>query len=59
VLTMTSPVSDDPKAPYAINRFLFSVVNPDTFTMDWQVSKTAQSNWVAGDHLVCKRSIHS
>jgi hypothetical protein len=54
-LTLTSPVSSDPKAPYAANRFVFSIVNPDIFTMDWQVSKSAQFNWVPADHLVCKR----
>jgi hypothetical protein len=56
VLTMTSPVSDDPKAPYAANRFLYSITAPDTFTVDWQVSKTATLNWTPGDHLVCKRT---
>jgi len=55
VLTMTSPVSDGPKAPYAANRFLYSITPADTFTMDWQVSKTAAFNWTQGNHLVCKR----
>jgi len=32
VLTMTSPVSEDPKASYAANRFLYSIAAPDTFT---------------------------
>src|ERR1700744_4536531 len=45
VLTLTSLISQDPKAPYAANRFVFSIVNSDTFTMDWQVSKSAQFNW--------------
>jgi len=55
VLTMTSPVSEDPKAPMAANRFLYSITAPDSFSMDWQVSKTSVVNWVPGDHLVCKR----
>jgi hypothetical protein len=59
VLTLTSPISSDSKAPYAANRFVFSIVNPDTFTMDWQVSKSAQFNWMPADHLVCKRSTQS
>ncbi|MGD0734384.1 MAG: hypothetical protein ABR976_04520 [Terracidiphilus sp.] len=56
VLTMTSPVSEDAKAPYAANRFVFSVSAPDSFTVDWQIEKTAASNWITSDHLVCKRS---
>jgi hypothetical protein len=56
---MTSSVSDDAKAPYAANRFLYSIAAPDTFTVDWQVSKTPALNWVASDHLVCKRSVHT
>lgn len=58
-LTLTSPVTDDPGAPYAANRFIFSITAPDTFTMDWQVSKHAALQWVPGDHLACKRSVHS
>ena len=59
VLAMTSAIDNNPKAPYAANRFLFSVVNPDAFTMDWQISRTAQLNWAPGDHLVCKRGSQS
>ena len=58
-LTLTSPINSDPKAPYAANRFVFSIVNPDIFTMDWQVSKSAQFSWVPADHLVCKRGAQS
>jgi hypothetical protein len=53
VLTMTSPVSDGAKS-YAANRFLYSIVAPDTFSVDWQIAKTAALNWIPGDHLVCK-----
>jgi hypothetical protein len=53
-LTMTSPVSPDAK-PYAANRFLYSTTGPDTFTVDWQISKTAASDWIPSDHLACKR----
>jgi hypothetical protein len=56
VLTMTSPVSDDPKAPYAANRFLYSITAPDTFTVEWQVSRTSTLQWTPGDRLVCKRA---
>ena len=34
VLTMTSPVSIDPKAAYAANRFLYTIAGQDTFTVD-------------------------
>jgi hypothetical protein len=56
VLTMTSPVSDDPKAPMAANRFLYSIAAPNSFTMDWQIAKTSALNWAPGDHLVCQRA---
>ena len=59
VLTMTSPVSTDAKAPYAANRFVYSIAGTDSFTVDWQIEKTATSSWVTSDHLVCKRSDHA
>jgi len=52
---MVSPVSQDPAASYAANRFLYSVTGPDTFTVDWQISKTAALDWIQSDHLACKR----
>jgi hypothetical protein len=55
VLTMTSPISQDAKASYAANRFQYSIAGRDTFTVDWQISKTAALDWVQSDHLVCKR----
>jgi hypothetical protein len=55
VLTMTSPVSQDPKASYAMNRFLYTITGPDAFTVDWQISKTVVPKWVPADHLACKR----
>ena len=55
VLTMTSPVSEYPKAPYAANRFVYSITPPNIFTVDWQISRTSALNWTPGDHLVCKR----
>lgn len=58
VLTMTSPISQDSKAPYAANRFVYSVTGMDSFTVDWQISRTATLNWVAADHLACKRTAH-
>jgi hypothetical protein len=54
-LTMTSPVSEEGNPPYAANRFLYTTTAPDSFTIDWQVSKSAALAWVTGDHLVCKR----
>lgn len=55
VLTMTSPVSENPKAHYALNRFIYSTAGQDTFTIDWQISKTAEPQWATADHLSCKR----
>lgn len=54
VLTMTSQISPDAK-PYAANRFLYSTIGADTFTVDWQISKSAALDWIGSDHLVCKR----
>lgn len=56
VLTMTSPIDPDPKAPYAANRFVFSLVGDNSFTVDWQVSKTSKLQWVQADHLACTRA---
>jgi hypothetical protein len=58
VLTMTSPISADAKAPYAANRFLYSVTGANAFTVDWQISKTAILSWTAADHLACKQRPH-
>jgi hypothetical protein len=58
-LTMTSAVSEGAKGSYAANRFLYSIAAPDTFTMDWQISKTSALNWTPADHLVCKRAGHT
>jgi hypothetical protein len=57
VLTMTSEISQDAKAPYVANRFLYSFTDKDTFTVDWQVSKTTVLEWKPGDHLVCRRRL--
>lgn len=59
VLTMTSAVSDDPKAPYAANRFVYSATAADTFTVDWQIRKSSASNWMNADHLVCRSGKHA
>lgn len=56
VLVMTSPVSQSTKASYVANRFLYSITDQNTFTVDWQVSKTAALNWTPADHLACKRA---
>jgi hypothetical protein len=55
-LTMTSPVSQDANAAYIANRFVYSITGKDTFTVDWQISKTATPDWIPADHLVCKRA---
>jgi hypothetical protein len=56
-LTMTSPVSQDAKAAYAANRFVYSIAGKDTFTVDWQISRTVPLNWIPADHLACKRRV--
>jgi hypothetical protein len=56
-LTMTSSVSQDAKAAYVANRFVYSITGKDTFTVDWQISRTAPLNWIPADHLVCKRRV--
>lgn len=56
VLTMTSPVAQDPKAPYVANRFVYRLSGKDSFIVDWQISKTSALQWVESDHLECKRN---
>ena len=56
VLTMTSAIDPDPKAPYAANRFVFSLLGENSFTVDWQISKSSRLQWVQADHLACTRS---
>ena len=55
-LTMTSPVSDDPKAPYSANRFVYTMASANAFTVDWQISRDRGLTWKAGDHLGCYRA---
>jgi hypothetical protein len=57
-LTMVSPVVQDATAAYVANRFLYSITGADTFTVDWQISKTAAVDWIQSDHLACKRRTH-
>lgn len=54
-LTMTSGISEDAKAPYSADRFVYSIRDPNTFGVDWQISKDRGQTWKPGDHLVCKR----
>lgn len=56
VLIMTSPVTRDAKAPYAANRFVYSITGKDSFTVDWQISPSSDLKWVPADHLSCERS---
>ena len=53
---MTSPVSQNPKAGYAPNRSVYSITNKHSFTVDWQITRTASLNRVTADHLVRKRT---
>jgi hypothetical protein len=55
VLTMTSAIAQSGKAPYVANRFLYSIAGQDSFTVDWQISKTQALDWVQADHLACRR----
>ena len=56
VLTMTSSVDQTGQGAFAANRFVYTIVAADAFTVDWQVSKTAALNWTPSDHLRCQRS---
>jgi hypothetical protein len=55
VLTMTSMVDETGKSSFAANRFVYTLIGSDTFTVDWQISKTTALNWTTSDHLACKR----
>ena len=55
-LTMTSPVATNAKAPYALNRFVYTVAGADSFSVDWQISKTTAPDWQPADHLLCRRA---
>jgi len=54
-LTMTSALATDPKAPYAANRFIYTVTSSNTFTVDWQISRSSALDWLTSDHFTCKR----
>lgn len=56
-LIMTSPVSAEGKSAYVANRFLYTTSGLDAFTVDWQISKTAELEWETADHLFCKRQL--
>jgi hypothetical protein len=56
-LTMTSAISQDPKAPYVANRFVYTVTANDTFTVDWQISRKTPLEWISSDHLSCTRKV--
>lgn len=55
-LVLTSGTSTDPHAPYVANRFMYSLPASGTFTIDWQIQRTATSEWITADHLACKRA---
>lgn len=54
-LILTSSMARDPKAPYAANRFVYSITGEDSFTVEWQIRRTPDANWVSADHLLCKQ----
>ncbi len=56
VLTMESHASLSVKAPYVANRFVYTIGGAKTFTVDWQIQKTAEDSWVTSDHLLCERT---
>ncbi len=56
VLTMTSAPSTDGKAPYAADRFVYTLTTADKFTIDWQIERNAGAEWVTADHLACKHA---
>ena len=56
VLIMTSPITRDMKAPYVANRFVYTITGKDSFSVDWQISQTADLKWVPADHLSCERN---
>ncbi|HEY7405606.1 MAG TPA: hypothetical protein VIB39_18930 [Candidatus Angelobacter sp.] len=56
VLTMTSPVDQTGQSSIAANRFVYTIVGAEAFTVDWQISKAAALNWTPADHLRCERS---
>ncbi len=56
VLAMASSAAHNAQSSYAADRFLYSISGKDEFTVDWQISKSLNLNWVPADHLVCKRS---
>jgi hypothetical protein len=58
ILTMTSAVSQDAKAPSAANRFVYAITGKDSLTIDWQTNHTGKPSWVTADHLACKRAKH-
>jgi len=54
-LIMTSAVSEGEGAAYAANRFVYSITASNSFTVDWQISKTSALAWTTADHLACTR----
>jgi hypothetical protein len=55
VLVMTSPISRDAGATYVANRFVYTITAKNSFTVDWQISRTSDLKWVPADHLSCER----
>ncbi len=59
-LTMTSSPAPNPntptvQAPSDQDRFVYTLTANDTFTVDWQTSKSPNPTWVTADHLSCQR----
>jgi hypothetical protein len=56
VLTMEAHAYLSVKAPYVADRFVYTIGGAKTFTVDWQIQKTAEDSWVTSDHLLCERT---
>jgi hypothetical protein len=55
-LTLTSEEMHFPSVPYERTRTTLRVIDAKTFSLDWQIAKSALNpKWVTGDHLTCKR----
>jgi hypothetical protein len=59
LLTMTSSVNQDTRASYITDRFLYSVTDGDTFAVNWQIKKSAASEWAPADQQICRRRMSS
>jgi hypothetical protein len=52
-LTMESQEPPLPGHSYFADRFVYSITGTD-FTVEWQVTRSHNSDWLTADHLLCK-----